>query len=225
MSEANGTDQCTAGPTSPTDIEPDPIAAAMTIVEQLKAKRLVLVDRISVNRSTAQSIAFAAFTDGGKPRRALDDLGEEAASLERELANLDHAIAEAERRHQAALADRKAAEERRRAELARERFAEFARVAQAFSDQIDGLVRLYGELREEAAAVHETGYGPGERQIARWGQRLIVFKAQHDRNLKFEDLMVDGREREWLVRSPHDWHAKLLADTAAALEPPPQAAE
>src|SRR5262249_20959737 len=76
--------------------EPDPIAAAAQVIEQLKAKRAALVDRINVNRSTSAEIAFAAFTDGGKPKKNLDDLNIEAFALERDLLNLDSAIAEAE---------------------------------------------------------------------------------------------------------------------------------
>jgi hypothetical protein len=178
-----------------TDIEADPIAEAAQTVTMLQTKRASLLDRINVNRSTSAEIAFAAFTDGGKPRKALDDLGQEAASLERELALLDHAVAEAQRRLELARTEQAAAAERGRAQLARERFNEFGKLAQEFSDRIDDVVRLFGALREASAAVHETGYGPNERQTTRWAQRLIVFRCQHDRNLKFEDLMVDGRER------------------------------
>jgi hypothetical protein len=220
-----GTDQTTAERPSLADIEADPIAAALQTIELLQGKRAALLDRINVNRSTSAEIAFAAFTDGGRPKKNLDDLNLEAFALDRDLLNLDSAIAEAERRHQAACANQAAAEERGRAELARERFSEFARVAQAYSDQIDGLVQLYGELCEASRLLHQTGYGPNERKITRWGQRLIVYRCQHDRNLRFEDMMADGREREWLIRSPHDWHAKLIADTAAVLGPTAQAAE
>jgi hypothetical protein len=227
MGETHGVEQQAEVPPLPTDIipEPDAIAAAMKIVEQLKAKRAALLDRIDVNRSSARTRAFAALTDGGRARQELDDWDAEVAALERELGHLDAALAEGERRHQAALSDQKAAEERRRAEEARERFNEFGRIAQQFSDAIDAVVQLYGELREAAAALRATGFGPAEAQITRWGQRLVVFRCQHDRLLRFEDLMVDANEKRWLVSAPKDWLTKLQADTARVLEPPAQAAE
>jgi hypothetical protein len=101
----------------------------------------------------------------------------------------------------------------------------FAELAQQFSDAVDAVVQLYGGMREAAAAVHATGYGPVEAQITRWGQRTLVHWCQHDRNLRFEDMMADSREQQWLLRAPHDWHQKLLADTAAVLELPAHAAE
>jgi hypothetical protein len=226
MAETQEVEQQAASPL-PADIIPeaDPIAAAVKIVEQLNAKRAALLDRINVNRSSARTWAFAALTDGGKARQELDDWDQEVAALERELGHLDAALAEGERRHAAALAGQAAAQERDRAQQARDRFSEFGRIAQQFSDAIDAVVQLYGELREAAAAVHATNYAPNERMVARWGQRLIVFRCQHDRNLRFEDLMVDSNEQRWLVSAPRDWLTKLTADTAAVLEPPAQAAE
>jgi hypothetical protein len=212
-----GTEQGAAEP-SPT-ISGDPIEAAARVVEQLKAKRAALLDRISVNRSSARTRAFAALTDGGRARQELDDWDAEVAALERELGHLDAALTEAERRHGAACAEQAAAAERSRAALARERFNEFGNLAQQFSDSVDHMVGLYGELREAAASVHETGFGPNERMVARWAQRLVVFRAQGDRNLKFEDPMCDGRERQWLISAPKDWLAKLQADTATVLGP------
>jgi hypothetical protein len=87
------------------------------------------------------------------------------------------------------------------------------------------VVRLYNEMREVSAAIATTGFGPNERQIARWGQRLIVYRCQDDRNLKFEDMMADGRERQWLASAPRDWMTKLVADTEAVLGTSAQAAE
>jgi hypothetical protein len=207
------------------DVEADAVAAAARTVEQLQAKRLVLVDRREVNKRTSAALAFDALTGNGAARRSLDDLTEESLRVDRDIANADSAIEEATRRHQAACADQKAAEERGRAQQARERFAEFAHLAQEFSDRIDDVVRLYGELREASAALHATGYGPVEAQITRWGQRLIVYRCQHDRNLRFEDMMADGRERAWLVSAPKDWFEKLMADTGAVLGPAAEAAE
>jgi hypothetical protein len=200
--------------------EPDDlIAAAARTVELLRAKRASLLDRIEVGRRTSSELAFDAFVSGGLPRKSLDDLNAEAFALDRDLVNLDSAIAEGERRHHAALAKQAALAERDRAQLARERFAEFARVAQAYSDQIDGLVQLFGELQAAAVAMHQTNFGPGERQVLRWAQRTLVFRCQHDRNLRFEDAMADGRERMWLQTAPHDWLTKLQGDTAAVLGP------
>jgi hypothetical protein len=204
---------------------PDPIATALQTIELLQGKRVALVDRIETNKRTSSGLAFDAFTGNGRARKSLDDLNTEALTLARELLSLDAAVAEGERRHAAACAAKAAEEERGRAQLARKRFTEFAQLAQEFSDRIDDVVRLYGEMREASAALHATGYGPAEAQITRWGQRTIVHRCQHDRNLRFEDMMADGRERQWLMRAPHDWHQKLLADTAAVFELPAQAAE
>jgi hypothetical protein len=105
---------------------PDPIAAAAQTVEQLKAKRAALLDRISVNRSSARTRAFAALTGGGRARQELDDWDAEVAALERELRHLNAALAEGERRHAAALAAEAAKEEQDRAEQARALFRHFA---------------------------------------------------------------------------------------------------
>jgi hypothetical protein len=225
--EANGTEQQAAPPPSPTDIIPesDPIAAAAETVEALRAKKAVLADRREVNKRASAELAFDAFTGNGKARKNLDDYNAEGLTLDREIANADSAIEEATRRHAAAFASQAAAQERDRAQQARERFNEFAQIAQQFSDAVDAVVQLYGELREASAAVHATGYGPAEAQITRWGQRLIVYRCQSDRLLRFEDLMVDGRERVWLERAPRDWMEKLMDDTARVLEPSAQAAE
>jgi hypothetical protein len=204
---------------------PDPIAAAAAVIEQLKARRVSLLDRIQVNERSAAARALDAFTGNGKALKEVADWDEEAVRLARERSHLDAALAEAERRHQAAIAAEAAKEERDRARQALERFNEFGKLAQEFSDTIDQMVQLYGELREAAAALRQTGYGPVEAQITRWGQRLIVYRCQHDRNLRFEDMMADGRERVWLERAPRDWWSKLQADTAAVLGPTAEAAE
>jgi hypothetical protein len=209
----------------PPGAEDDAVTAALRTVEQLRGKRATLLDRIEVNKRASAQLAFAAFTDGGKARLEVDDYDSELAKLQRELAHIDAAIAEAERRHHAACAEHAAAQERGRAEQARERFSEFAQLAQDFSDRVNDVVRLFGELRAVSATVHQTGYGPAEAQIARWGQRLIVYRCQHDRNLRFEDMMADGRERQWLVSAPRDWFDKLMADTGAVLGPAAEAAE
>jgi hypothetical protein len=227
MTDTHGTDQTTAELPLAAEVisEPDAVALALRTLEQLRGKRAALQDRIEVNKRTSSGLAFDAFVNGGKARKSLDDYNDEAVRLDLDLTHIDAAIEEATRRHQVACANQAAKEERSRAQLAREQFNKFARIAQEFSDRIDDVVRLYNEMREASAAIVTTGFGPGERQIARWGQRLLVFRCQGDRNLRLEDAMCDGREREWLMRAPHDWHAKLLADTAPLLEPPAQAAE
>ena len=141
--------------------EPDPIATALQTVELLRGKRLALMDRVSVNRRSSEQLSFDAFVNGGKARKSLDDLNAEAAMLDRELANLDSAIAESERRHREAIAAEAVKQERGRAELARERFAMFARVAQAYSDQIDGLVQLYGSFIQ-----HKGNLRSGDLRLA-----------------------------------------------------------
>jgi hypothetical protein len=203
----------------------DPIAAAARVVEQLKARRVSLLDRIQVNERSAAARAFDAFTGNRKALKEVADWDEEAVRLARERSHLDAALTEAERRHREAIAAEAVKQERGRAELARERFATFARVAQAYSDQIDGLVQLYGELQEAARLVHETHFGPNERQVLHWAQRLVCFKCQDDRNLRFQDPLADGRERRWLISAPKDWYEKLMNDTAPLIEPAAQAAE
>jgi hypothetical protein len=208
------------------DVEADAVALALRTVEQLKGKRASLVDRIETNKRTSSGLAFDAFVNGGKARKSLDDYNDEAVRLDLDLTHLDAAIEEATRRHHAACAATAVKEERDRAALARQRFNEFGNLAQQFSDTIDSLIEFYGQMREVSAAIAATGFGPNERQIARWGQRLIILKTQGDRNLRFEDLMVDTNERQWLISAPKDWLDKLTADTAVVLEPKPaQAAE
>jgi hypothetical protein len=194
------------------------IEAAKARIENFERKLATFDDRARVNRETR-----AACDPNDK--KTLAQLHDEALKISLQKEDAIAWCAKAEADLAAAEAEQRTAAERDRARLARDRFNEFGRIAQQFSDAVDAVVQLYSEMREAAANLHATKYGPAEAQITRWGQRLIVYRCQGDRNLRFEDMMADGRERQWLVSAPKDWLDKLTADTEAVLGPAAQAAE
>ena len=59
MTDTHGTDQTTAELPLAAEVisEPDAIAAAARVVEQLRGKRAALADRISVNRRSSSELA------------------------------------------------------------------------------------------------------------------------------------------------------------------------
>jgi len=175
-------------------------------------------DRLAVNRASAATQAHAAMVlKDPQARKALDDLDIEHERVSRDLGH--HRAARATAVSLLAEAERAAAAEAEctRAEQARAAAEVLFAELSAYRSAVEQMLVRFQAARKAFAVLHPTGFGPVETQITRWMQRLAVMVAQNERLLKFEDPMLGSDERRWLERAPHDWLAKLEADTGRVL--------
>ncbi len=206
--------------TSETPVPESQVSQATKVLEALQAKRTAIAERIEVNKQTRAKLAFEAHTEqqNGKAKSQLADLSAEAIRLVTDTENIASAIAEAERRLAEAKQEQAIEDERQRAQAARDHFDAIVEAFGTFKVAVHTMFDAYQAARKSLVPLRDTGFGPQEAQITRWAQRYIVWVCQHDRTLQMEDMMADSREKQWLQRAPHDWLAKIAADTGKILD-------
>jgi chromosome segregation ATPase len=200
-------------------------------IADLETKLAATEQAIATNEESRAQLAYAAHADDDKKaRKALADLGDQALKLQHEREDLTHALAEARRRHGAAVADDARAAEREAAAQVDHLFEQLVVCYRAADSALAAYALALNDAAEIHRAIRKLGCGhvspraPDDierralstviQEAALWCNRFDHRALEHAAKVPSLALIAEAWHHA-VRQAPNGWVAQRLGETVA----------